>query len=210
MKIDSLINNHALLLAILLLIAVTLLIVFICIILYQRKSIIRLKDECEDLYRQIEIKDNRIKSLKREQSELKKPKPSVAEIAPVKAEIIKDLSSTNVEEVIVKEEKDTSQGGSLKLYATAYDSDSNSFFSVDAKPTVDTIFEITISPHIENEAFLDLYVGAIEKIIDCKDFLKGSCEQIGFGDKMEILERGELVLEDGVWRIKKLLKIKFS
>lgn len=201
-------NNHALLITILLLVTVLLLIVFISISLYQRRKIIYLKNECCDLNRQIDIRDNRIKSLKKELNEQKKPKPVEKEL--VRSEYIQESLKPKIEEVIVKEEKPSFLGHTLKLYATAYDSESKCFFNVDKKPTADTIFEITINPHNELEAYLDLYAGAIDKIIDCKDFLIGCCEQIGYGNKMEILERGELLLEEGIWKVVKMLKIKFS
>ena len=123
-----------------------------------------------------------------------------------------DVDFGNVE----KREKEESKDGKVSLnkilYAEAYSNSKKTFYDVTTNPSDDTIYTITIDPKNSKLGELDVYPDAIEKIIDCRDYLEFYCDKVGSGNILTVTQKGLVALEDDKWIIKdnQKLVVKFS
>ena len=97
-----------------------------------------------------------------------------------------------------------------KLYAGSFNDDANTFYSVNDTPTDKTLFVLSVNVQNNAEAELDVYPEAVEKLLGCKDHLKGVCDYSGSGNILVVEEKGRVILDGNNWRIDKKAIIKFS
>lgn len=97
-----------------------------------------------------------------------------------------------------------------KLYATSYDAAKDTFYEVNSQPSEQTIFEIVMSGHNQNEGSFEVYSNATEKVAECKDFLEYCCEIEGAGTNMQTIAAGKVTRRADKWVVTSKLKIRFN
>lgn len=96
-----------------------------------------------------------------------------------------------------------------KLFASACNTNTQTFYSVSEHPSEETIFVLDVD--IKNgRGKFDLHSSAIEKVKECRDFLEGACSTSGNGNHIEVIGKGSIVLSNGEWLVEEKMQIKFS
>lgn len=94
-------------------------------------------------------------------------------------------------------------------YASAYDVAKKTFYKVEDRPSDETIFELSIDGETENSGMISVYKHAYKKVTEVRDFLDGACNVSGSGVSIQIEKEGIISLEEGKWRVKKPIEVKF-
>jgi hypothetical protein len=97
-----------------------------------------------------------------------------------------------------------------RLYATAYNTNEDTFYKVQEQELDQTIFEITVNSNTPHMGDLTVHRNAYALVGECKDFLDGSCEIEGAGTSLQILEAGKVTLYANGWKVTKKVRIRFN
>lgn len=96
-----------------------------------------------------------------------------------------------------------------KLYASSYNKEKKTFYEISPVTTENTIYVMSFMTESDSEAELNIFSGAKEIIMACRDYLEICCDTIGHGNELKVEKPGLVVLENGKWSIKKKVMVKF-
>lgn len=95
------------------------------------------------------------------------------------------------------------------LYASAYNAEKRAFYKIGKAPFDGVIYEIAVDADDLSKGTLNVYPGAFDTVVQCRDFLDFCCETSGSGSNIETQEPGTVINSNGNWQIENKLKVKF-
>lgn len=95
------------------------------------------------------------------------------------------------------------------LYASAYNAEKRAFYKIEKAPFDGVIYEIAVDADDLSKGTLNVYPGAFDTVVQCRDFLDFCCETSGSGPNIETQEPGTVINSNGNWQIENKLKVKF-
>ena len=95
------------------------------------------------------------------------------------------------------------------LFASSFDKEKGTFFTVEKDIFPKAIFKICIDPQNENRATFTVLESAYEKAAEVKDFLEGCTKIYGIGNELTVKKEGVLTKHEGIWTVEEPIEIQF-